>query len=61
MDLHESDERYIVSIPGLSSCWSQGKTEEEVFSNIETAIRVYFKTGDDLLEHEEVCEIELVE
>lgn len=59
--LHHSDEGYSVSIPGLPGCWSQGKTEAEALSNIETAIREYLSVVDDLLEHVEVREIELAE
>lgn len=59
--LHQSDEGYSVSIPGLPGCWSQGKTEAEALSNIETAIREYLSVVDDLLEHAEVREIELAE
>lgn len=59
--LHHSDEGYSVSIPGLPGCWSQGKTEAEALSNIETAIREYLSVVDDLLEHAEVREIELAE
>ncbi len=59
--LHESDEGYSVSIPGLPGCWSQGRTEAEALANIETAIREYLSVVDDLLEHSEVREIELAE
>ncbi len=59
--LHESDEGYSVSIPGLPGCWSQGRTEAEALANIETAIREYLSVVDDLLEHAEVREIELAE
>ena len=59
--LHHSDEGYSVSIPGLPGCWSQGKTEAEALSNIETAIREYLSVVDDLLEHADVREIELAE
>lgn len=59
--LHQSDEGFSVSIPGLPGCWSQGKTEAEALSNIETAIREYLSVVDDLLEHAEVREIELAE
>ncbi len=59
--LHESDEGYSVSIPGLPGCWSQGRTEAEALANIENAIREYLSVVDDLLEHAEVREIELAE
>ena len=58
---HRSDEGYGVSIPGLSGCWSQGRTEAEALANIEIAIREYLSVVDDLLEHTENREIELAE
>lgn len=39
--LHESEEGYSVSCPGLPGCWSQGRTEEEALENIQDAIREY--------------------
>jgi len=39
--LHPSEEGYAVSCPGLPGCWSQGATELEALSNIETAIQEY--------------------
>jgi len=38
--LRQSEESFSVSCPGLSGCWSQGKTEEEALANIQDAIRV---------------------
>ena len=57
--LHQSDEGYSVSAPGLPGCWSQGKTEAEALANIEAAIREYLTVIEDLLEDAEVREIEL--
>ncbi len=57
--LHESEEGYSVSVPGLPGCWSQGATEDEAIANIETAIREYLEVVDDLLDDVEVREIEL--
>lgn len=37
----QSEEGFLVSVPGLPGCWSQGATEEEALSNIEDAIRDY--------------------
>lgn len=59
--LHQSDEGYSVSIPGLPGCWSQGTTEEETLANTEIAIREYLSVVDDLLAHAEVRGIELTE
>ena len=39
--LHESEEGYSVSCPGLPGCWSQGQTEEEALENIQEAIKEY--------------------
>ena len=52
--LHQSDEGYGVSAPGLPGCWSQGKTEVEALANIEAAIREYLSVAKDLLEDTEV-------
>ena len=51
--LHQSDEGYSVSAPGLPGCWSQGKTEAEALANIEAAIREYLGVAEDLLEDAE--------
>ncbi|MGH9874874.1 MAG: type II toxin-antitoxin system HicB family antitoxin [Pyrinomonadaceae bacterium] len=39
--LHESEEGFSVSCPGLPGCWSQGQTEAEALENIQDAIREY--------------------
>ncbi|HEV7373604.1 MAG TPA: type II toxin-antitoxin system HicB family antitoxin [Pyrinomonadaceae bacterium] len=39
--IHESEEGYSVSCPGLPGCWSQGETEEEALENIRDAIHEY--------------------
>jgi predicted RNase H-like HicB family nuclease len=39
--LHESEEGYSVSCPGLPGCWSQGETEEEALENIRVAVQEY--------------------
>ena len=57
--LNHSDEGYSVFVPGLPSCWSQGKTEAEALVNIEAAIREYLSVAEELLEDAEVREIEL--
>ena len=38
--VHESEEGFSVSRPGLPGCWSQGETEPEALANIQDAIRV---------------------
>ena len=57
--LHESEEGYSVSCPGLPGCWSQGQTEEEALENIQDAIREYLAAVDDLVKGEDVREIEV--
>lgn len=39
--LHQSDEGFSVSVPGLPGCWSQGSSESEAIENIKDAIREY--------------------
>jgi len=31
--LHQSEEGFAVSVPGLPGCWSQGRTEAEALAN----------------------------
>ena len=57
--LHQSDEGFSVSAPGLPGCWSQGKTKAEALANFEAAIREYVGVVEDLLEDAEIREIEL--
>ena len=57
--LHESEEGFSVSVPGLPGSWSQGATEEEAVSNIQDAIREYLATVDELLRDATVREIEV--
>lgn len=46
--VHESEEGFSVSCPGLPGCWSQGETEKEALENIQDAIREYLAAIDDL-------------
>jgi predicted RNase H-like HicB family nuclease len=55
--LHESEEGFSVSCPGLPGCWSQGATEAEALENIEDAIREYLAAVDDLVKGENVREV----
>lgn len=57
--LHQTDEGYSVSVPGLPGCWSQGSTEHEALQNIRDAITDYLAVVDELLENVEVREIEV--
>ena len=57
--IHQSDEGFSVSVPGLPGCWSQGVTEAEAMENIADAIREYLSVVNDQLRGEEVREIEV--
>lgn len=57
--LHQSEEGYSVSVPGLPGCWSQGETEAEALDNIQDAIREYLATIDEIVEGGEVREVEV--
>jgi predicted RNase H-like HicB family nuclease len=48
--IHESEEEYSVSCPGLPGCWSQGATEAEALENIQDAIREYLAAIDDMVD-----------
>jgi predicted RNase H-like HicB family nuclease len=57
--IHESDEGYSVSVPGLPGCWSQGKTEAEALDNIKDAIREYLAVVDENLKDADIREMEV--
>lgn len=57
--LHQSDEGFAVSVPGLPGCWSQGTSEQEAVDNIKDAIREYLAVVDEQLRGEDVREIEV--
>jgi predicted RNase H-like HicB family nuclease len=57
--LHQSDEGYSVSVPGLPGCWSQGANEKEAVENIRDAIREYLSVVDEQLRGEDVREVEV--
>jgi predicted RNase H-like HicB family nuclease len=57
--LHQDEEGYSVSVPGLPGCWSQGKTEVEALANIRDAIREYLDARDELLRESEVREVDI--
>ena len=61
--LHQSEEGYSVSCPGLPGCWSQGATEAEALENIQAAIREYLTVVEELLQdtpNTEVREVDVV-
>ena len=57
--LHQSEEGYSVSVPGLPGCWSEGATENEALENIRDAIREYLSVVDDQLRDVDTREIEV--
>ena len=57
--LHESEEGFSVSVPGLPGCWSQGETEEEAVRNIRDAIQEYLAAVDELLQDATVREVDV--
>ncbi|MDA8245988.1 MULTISPECIES: type II toxin-antitoxin system HicB family antitoxin [Acidithiobacillus] len=57
--LHESEEGFSVSVPGLPGCWSQGATEAEAIESIKDALREYLEVINEQLRGEEVREIEV--
>lgn len=40
---HGEDGYFVAHCPSLKSCWSQGKTREEVLHNIREAIDLYLQ------------------
>ena len=57
--LHESEEGFAVSVPGLPGCWSQGRTEAEALDNIRTAIEEYLAAVDGELKGARIREVEV--
>jgi predicted RNase H-like HicB family nuclease len=57
--LHEDEDGFAVSVPGLPGCWSQGDSEQEALEIIEAAIREYLQVVDDLICDSMVREIEI--
>jgi predicted RNase H-like HicB family nuclease len=57
--LHQSDEGFAVSVPGLPGCWSQGATEAEAIENIRDAIRDYLVVVEQELRGADIREIEV--
>jgi predicted RNase H-like HicB family nuclease len=55
--IHESEEGFSVSCPGLPGCWSQGVTEVEALENIQDAIREYLAAVDELVVGQDVREV----
>ena len=57
--IHEDEDGFAVSVPGLPGCWSQGKSEQETLENIEAAIRGYLEVVDELIGDSTVRNIEV--
>jgi len=57
--LHQSEEGFAVSVPGMPGCWSQGATEFEAIENIKDAIRGYMEVVAEQLKNEHFREIEI--
>ena len=60
--LHQSEEGYSVSCPGLPGCRSQGATEAEALENIQAAICEYLTAVEELLQdtpNTEVREVDI--
>jgi predicted RNase H-like HicB family nuclease len=55
--VHDSEEGFSVSCPGLPGCWSQGETESEALANIQDAIREYVAAINDLVKGQDVREV----
>ena len=57
--IHQSEEGFSVSVPGLPGCWSRGATDVEAVENIKDAIREYLGVVEEQLRGEEIREIEV--
>ena len=57
--LHQSEEGFAVSVPGMPGCWSQGATEAEAVANIKDAIREYLEVVEVQLRNECFRQIEI--
>jgi len=57
--LHQSEEGFSVSVPGMPGCWSQGATEAQAIENIEDAIRGYLEVVEEQLQGARFRQIEI--
>jgi predicted RNase H-like HicB family nuclease len=46
--IRRTEEGFSVSCPGLTGCWSQGKTEDEALESIRSAIQEYLASRAEL-------------
>jgi predicted RNase H-like HicB family nuclease len=58
--LHESDEGFSVSVPGLPGCHSQGDTEAAAIDNIKIAIVEYLEVLAELTQGGNVREVDVL-
>lgn len=55
------DQGFIVHVPALRGCWSQGRTREEAVQNIREAIEGWLEAEQDKTDkHDPAQDIELV-
>ena len=57
--LHQSEEGFAVSVPGLPGCHSQGATEQEALDNIGNAIEEYLEVVAELVQCKTAREVEV--
>jgi predicted RNase H-like HicB family nuclease len=57
--LHESEEGFSVSVPGLPGCCSQGATETEALENIRSAIKEYLAVVEEQTAGQMTREVDL--
>jgi predicted RNase H-like HicB family nuclease len=56
--IEPGEDGYVVAhVPALKSCWSQGKTREEVLENIREAIDLYLEPEPEEIRDREVVEL----
>ncbi len=44
------DSGFVAHVPALRGCWSQGKTRDEVLSNIRQAVEAWLEVEQDKME-----------
>lgn len=57
--LHQSEEGFSVSVPGLPGCWSQGANEQEALANIADALREYLAVARELAGDADAREVDI--
>jgi len=59
VELIHSEEGFAVGCPELPGCWSQGRTEEEALSNIQSAIKDYLEVAAEMEQRRQVRYVEV--